>query len=213
MSAVRKQNRRYRTGSRGFTLIEILIAFLILSVGLIGVASLQALSKSSQHQAIQRTKAVALADMMVEMIRSNPLGVVAYDTGVALGAGGGTITDEPDPDCSNGAPCTPAQLAAHDLWEWEQALLGQNVTVGVDTSVGGLIHPRGCIDFTPQATAAGGTLTRTGRVDIRVQFRGLDETSDGVTQAADFCAGGGVGTDPLRRLVAVGTYIVDETEI
>lgn len=216
MSAVPNETMSSRA-SRGFTLIEILIAFFVLSVGLVGVAALQGLSKASQHQAIQRTRAVALADMAVEMIRNNPPGVAAYDTGnTALGSNGGTIGTEPSPNCIT-APCTPAQLAAHDLWAWEQALLGEGVTItnpdSSTTAVSGLIQARGCIDFTPQATAAGGALARTGQVNVRVQWRGLEETSDGVTQAGDFCAGAAIGTDPLRRMVAIGTYIVDETEL
>ena len=43
---------------RGFTLIEALIAFVILSVGLLGIVSLQAMAKTSQHLAIQHTRAV-----------------------------------------------------------------------------------------------------------------------------------------------------------
>lgn len=213
MLAARERRTRVRRNT-GFTLIELLIAFLILSVGLIGVAALQGLSKASQHQAIQRSRAVALADMAVEMIRNNPLGIAAYDTNTALGAG--AIATEPAA-CTDANPCTPAQLATRDLWTWEQALIGSGVTItnadSSTTAVSGLIQPRGCIDFTPQPTAAGGALVRTGQVNVRVQWRGLEGIADGVAQAADFCDGAAVGTDPLRRLVAIGTYIVDETEL
>ena len=61
-----------RSSQRGFTLIEALITFVILSIGLLGIAGLQALSKTSQHQSIQRTRAVGLAEALVERIAALP---------------------------------------------------------------------------------------------------------------------------------------------
>ncbi|QIB64782.1 type IV pilus modification protein PilV [Kineobactrum salinum] len=68
---------------RGMTLIEALAAFVILSVGLLGIVGLQALSKTAQHQAIQRSRAVALGNDMLERIRSNPAGLETYDIHLA----------------------------------------------------------------------------------------------------------------------------------
>ena len=102
---------------RGFTLIEALIAFVILSVGLLGIVSLQALSKTSQHQAIQRSRAVTLADAMVERIRINPAAVATYIASNPLGDD--PNSPEPSPDCSSAA-CDPNELAAtenHISWK------------------------------------------------------------------------------------------------
>ena len=66
-----------RRAQSGFTLFEVPIAFVILSVGLAGVVSLQALSKTSQHQAIQRSRVIALAEEMMEMVRGNPAALPA----------------------------------------------------------------------------------------------------------------------------------------
>ncbi len=187
----------------GFTLIEVLVAFLILSVGLLGVVGLMMNSKVSQHQAIQRTRAVELADAMIERIRINPAAIATYNIGLnPLGSNNAT---EPSPNCSSG-PCTPTELAAHDLWSWEQALQGRSALVDGE-GVDGLITPRGCIVFIPAAPR-----TRTGQLSVIIQWRGLVESSDALVEGDQVCGGEEVGGDLYRRHVAVNTYVVDETE-
>jgi type IV pilus assembly protein PilV len=203
----------------GFTLLEVLIAFFVLSIGLMGVAGLQSLSKSSQFEAIQRSRAIALTGMAIEMMRNNPNGARDY---IASGLGGGSITSEPTPNCLGASACSPAQLAAHDLWSWEQAMDGQGVFVtdaGNPVPQAALADVAGCIrrvaNSAPGATAdptdAAGP--DTGEYLVLIQWRGLERTTDGVAEADDYCAGAGVGSDPFRRLVVVGTYIVDEAEL
>lgn len=196
--------------SAGFTLFEVLIAFFVISIGLVGVVSLQAMSKASQHQAVQRSRAVTLAEQMLEMIRSNPRGTTRYN--IATNAlGGASIPDEPSPDCMSAA-CDPNEMAAHDLWAWEQALDGSGITAADGGSTGaGLIQPRGCIAFTPDL--AGGKV-RTGTVNVLVQWRGLQETTDAL-DGGDFVCGDAVADAEkgFRRQVRLSTYIVDEREL
>ncbi|MBN7795688.1 type IV pilus modification protein PilV [Parahaliea mediterranea] len=209
MSVARSCSMRIVNRQSGMTLIEALAAFVILSIGLLGVVSLQALSKASQHQAIQRTQAVALANDLLERIRINPAGVVTYfSNGNALGDG--TIGTEPSPNCT-AATCLPHEMALHDRWVWERMLDGASVTVtegGVTSNAAGLINPLGCVDFVADSGA-----TRSGMVRVIVQWRGLEETSD-ATQAGDtVCGGAAAGADAWRRQVIVSSYVVDETEL
>ena len=77
-----------------------------------------------------------------------------------------------------------AELAAHDLWAWGQAMSGAITTVdGVNT--GGLISPRGCIVFTPAASK-----TRSGILNVLLQWRGLTETYDAVQGSEAVCGTG-----------------------
>jgi len=189
---------------RGFTLIEALIAFVLLSVGLLGIVSLQAMAKSSQQLALQHTRAVTIADAIVERIRVNPAGIPVYNIGTDIPVGE-TATTEPSPDCGSAA-CTPAQLAAHDLWAWEQAMLGAGAQIS-GTNTAGLIEPRGCIVFTAAPDRA-----RTGQLSVIIQWRGLKESYDAVQSGEVACGGADAGDDKFRRQVVTNTFVVDEEE-
>ncbi len=56
---------------QGFSLFEVLIALLVLSVGLLGLANLQGQSISSSYNAHLRTQATSLAQSMVDRMRAN----------------------------------------------------------------------------------------------------------------------------------------------
>lgn len=56
---------------RGFSLLEVLIALVVLAVGLLGLALLQTMNLRYTKSADQRTKAVNLAGAVLDSIRSN----------------------------------------------------------------------------------------------------------------------------------------------
>lgn len=62
---------------KGFTLVEVLVALLILSIGLLGLAGLQAGGLRSNHSAYLRSQAVMLAHDMADRMRSNPVAAAA----------------------------------------------------------------------------------------------------------------------------------------
>ncbi|MFT4519507.1 MAG: type IV pilus assembly protein PilV [Halioglobus sp.] len=197
-------HNRANQRQRGFTLLEVLIAFFILSVGLLGVVSLIGTSKLFQHQAVQRTRAVAIADTLIERIRINPAAVASYNIGFTP-LGLVENRTEPSPNCSSD-PCSSAELALHDLWAWEKLLLGE-ATQDQGQSAGGLIAATGCVVFIADAPR-----TRTGQVSIVIQWRGLKETIDALSAGDPVCGSNAAGSDNFRRQVTVNTYVVDETE-
>ena len=181
-------------------------------MGLLGIVSLQAVSKSAQHQGIQRSKAVMLANDLVERIRINPAGLATYTAGgLTTPFGGGTLS-APATDCA-AVSCTPAQLAAYDLWLWERGIDGATVTAtGSDSVVrnaGGLIAPQACVRFTADTG-----MTRTGLVEVIMQWRGLGETQDAVAAVGgEACGGAAAGADDFRRQLVVSTFVIDEAEL
>lgn len=189
-------------------MIEVMIAVLVLSVGLLAVASLQLTAKRSTHQAWQRSLAVSIADGMVERIRANPSVAKDYHTGMGSGAiGSGAIVDAPDTNCDEDQ-CSADEMKEWDLWQWERQLDGAGILASDDSNAGGLIDPKGCIVF---EEADSGT-PNTGKLRVVVSWHGMVETSDAVTSGA-ICGAGAVNTQSTRRQVVVNSYIIDEEDL
>ena len=95
----------------GFTLVEAVVALVVLAVGMLGIAGLYIEGLRSSHSALARTTAVNLAADMADRIRANSAATVAY---AGVGPGLNNL-------CVNGpADCTPAQLANDDWFWWNQ---------------------------------------------------------------------------------------------
>lgn len=91
----------------GFSLIEVLIALVIMSVGMLGIAGLYVESMQAGRTSIFRHNAVTLASDVADRIRANPTAGVDYQ-----GPGGNN-------NCVLGnVDCTPAQMAANDIDLW-----------------------------------------------------------------------------------------------
>ena len=72
--------------TRGFTLIEVLVALVVLSIGLLGIASLQLSSLRWNHGASLRSQATLLAYDIVDRMRANQISANAGEYDVALAA-------------------------------------------------------------------------------------------------------------------------------
>ncbi|WP_422137453.1 type IV pilus modification protein PilV [Endozoicomonas sp. ALC020] len=111
---------------QGFTLIEILVAVLVLSIGLLGMASLQLLGSQSSQGAASRTQAALLAYDLAERMRNN------RDAALNGSYGNGQLAAPNDPACIfQGGGCNPDQLAAHDIREWLDHIVDVN-NIGLD---------------------------------------------------------------------------------
>lgn len=108
--------RRRQAVQGGVSLIEVLVALLIFSIGLLGLAGLIIVSLRSTQSAYLRTQATVLAQSMANRMRANPIGVWSgsYSTTYPLSSSATS-------SCSSSA-CTPAQLAQQDGSDWSQQL-------------------------------------------------------------------------------------------
>lgn len=127
---------RLRAVAAGFTLLEVLIAIVVVAFGLLGLAGLQVFALRNNVSAAQRVTASALTADIVDRMKANYEGVVA---GNYNGTTGAAYTGPAVSTCSelNGA-CSPANLATTDLFQWQQrvaaTLPGGTGIVCVDTT-------------------------------------------------------------------------------
>jgi type IV pilus assembly protein PilV len=108
---------RSRSNGAGFTLLEVLVALCVLATGMLGIGMMLLESIRSSRSALHRTAAVALAADLGERIRANRAAGNAY----ALGAG--TVAGAPPSECTASDACGPSDVAALDLYKWQQAVL------------------------------------------------------------------------------------------
>ena len=118
---LRKQNK-------GFSLVEVLVALVVVSVGMLGVAGLYVHGMQAGRTAMFSHHAVTLAGDVADRIRANPRAGVAY-TG-----------DGADNNCvAGGVDCDEAQMAANDIFVWEEQarefLPNGTVTIAFDGGV------------------------------------------------------------------------------
>jgi type IV pilus assembly protein PilV len=100
---------------RGLTLIEVLVALLILGIGLLGVAGLELSGLKYSDSAASRSQAVYVVSALVDLMRTNPAAV----SGATVTFNSSTSLTTPSPDCDV-APCNASQLATYDIYNWWQ---------------------------------------------------------------------------------------------
>jgi type IV pilus assembly protein PilV len=76
----RKRQRRLRAVPGGFTLIEVLVAIVVLAFGLLGFALLQTMSVRFTQSANYRTQATNLAYDLIDQMRANRFQAAWYST-------------------------------------------------------------------------------------------------------------------------------------
>lgn len=106
----------------GFSLLEVLVALVIFSFGLLGLAGLQLTGLASNQSATLRSIATTLAYDMADRMRANLRGVNAGNYNGATPADNVCSAAHFDDTHSAPANCTPAQLAQDDLYDWNNAI-------------------------------------------------------------------------------------------
>jgi type IV pilus assembly protein PilV len=117
---------RHASHINGSTLVEVLVALLLLAVGLLGGSAMQLSSLRARHESALLSAAMQLAASMAERMRANSTQMQApdadnpylgldYEAGPLDEAGGA-------PACLGDTACSAAQLAQFDIAEWKQQL-------------------------------------------------------------------------------------------
>ena len=178
--------------ARGFTLIELLVTLVVVSVGLLGVAKLQASAVAETGVARTRSLMTFQAEALAAAMRSNKAfwqSSTAYAQSTTIGAGG-VITNSnlvqpttADNTCTGTTACQPANLAYDDLHTWGAAFGHQfpaatgtiacagsaTVPVTCDITLNWTEHSVAINRTTAAAATANGVIQNTSTMVLHVQ--------------------------------------------
>lgn len=163
------------TTQRGVGMLEVLITLLVLSIGLLGMAALQARGQQAEMESYQRSQALILLEDMSNRMNTNRIARDCYDLGGAfVGTGSGF----------GGTGCNAR--TNEDLQAWDALLSGAAETLG-GNNAGAMIGARGCI-----------VRLANNLFEITVAWQGLSPT---FAPADNTCAQNLYGNETQRRVV------------
>ena len=165
--------------SRGFSLIEVLVTIVLLTLGMLGLAALQARTAIAELEAYQRTQALALAQDMADRLAGNKANAAGY------------VGD--DYGSSPNAACGPGAGLSFDRCVWNNALRGAAEQLA-GRNVGTLLNGRGCV-----------TQRDAQSYWIVVSWQGLSPTLAPTLE----CGATLYGSEAMRRTVALPIRLAD----
>ena len=98
---------------KGFSLLEVMVAVVVFSIGLIGLGLLLTASIRANHVGFLHSQATFVAEAIADSMRANVIGVWLN----AYNGNWNAATPAAAIDCT-GVACTPVQLAARDVAAW-----------------------------------------------------------------------------------------------
>jgi type IV pilus assembly protein PilV len=123
---------------KGFTLIEVLVALAVLSLGLLGLAALQTRGQQFTQEAYFVTQATVLANQIMDRMRLN---VNFARTNFSGGTGGYVASTSPSSTNCATAACDATSTRNYDLFIWYNAL-ATNLPNGTGTITGATVNGR-----------------------------------------------------------------------
>lgn len=188
----------------GFSLIEVLVAILIIVVGLLGLAGLQARAQVAEFESYQRAQALVLLYDMVERLNNNRLTGSCFAITTDTANGSPYFGDSASPVTPSCAVDTAANnaMAVAAMTAWDGLLQGSSEKKGAAaTNVGAMIGARGCVSYNSASeyvnATTGANITGTGEYTVAVSWQGMAETFAPTAT----CGKGLYGSESKRRTV------------
>ncbi|MBQ4833188.1 type IV pilus modification protein PilV [Pseudoalteromonas sp. MMG010] len=177
----------------GFTLIEVLIAFIILSFGLLGAIALQAKAKQASFDSMQRAAAIALGNDILGRIRVN-------DTSNLISLYGKVLTSETGiqkkATCYSSV-CDDQQIADLDIEQWKRAIRARENTGALDNAIV-------CINPTLESGTAG----KGYNIEVIVSWQGRQTFTPKTVNSDVKCTSSELElSSGQRRLVVLSSYV------
>jgi type IV pilus assembly protein PilV len=204
---MRRASQARQSLESGFSLIEVLISLLIVVVGLLGLAGIQARAQIAELESYQRAQALVLLYDMMDRINNSrttaPCYVVTTNTttGAPYFGTGATATAA----CSLSNPADQA-MAVASMNAWNNLLQGASERKGAAaTNVGAMIGARGCVSYdvgTEYINATtGANVAGTGEYTVAVSWQGMADTFAPTKACGAGLYGTAAASDTKRRTV------------
>lgn len=198
-----------RSAAAGFSMIEVLVSMLIVVVGLLGLAGMQARAQLSELESYQRAQALVLLYDMMDRINNSRTTAACYAVTTDIVAGAPYFGDGATAVAACGVSTAADQaMAIASMNAWNTLLQGgaESRTVGgAITNVGAMIGGRGCVSYdvaseyvnaTTNANVAG-----TGEYTVAVSWQGMADTFAPTRACGAGLYGTAAATDTKRRTV------------
>jgi type IV pilus assembly protein PilV len=188
---------RQPSAQHGFSLIELLVTVVIFSIGLLGAAGLQIVSKRATFAAMQRTTATQVASGLLEDMRANGPALATYVATAQIGQK--SITGVSPTDCTNATnACTTTEVSMRDLNSWE-TLMDGGMETGPKGGVGGLVSPVACIAGPVDGSAGVYVVSVAWRGAVAIADPGIIDCGANSGQYGD--------ANEFRRVIQILTFI------
>ena len=171
-------------GQSGFSLIEVLIAIIILSIGMLGAVGMQAAALKSNKEARNQATATTFGRELAEKMRGNKAIAITTTTSINPYLFDATLSSTPavatpSPNCADSSiSCTAAQIASWDVADWQSRVQTALPTPRVKV----------CFDQTPFTSAGLPQWACTNTGDIAILKMGWNRSNTAGT--IDFVATG-----------------------
>ena len=184
----------------GFSMIEVLVALMLVVLGLLGLAGMQVRMQQAEFESYQRAQALVLMQDMVDRIQLSRVTAACFRyTTTVVGTPYLGVSASYTPACAVSSANDNTQ-AVNSMTDWSNLLTGAAETKG-GTSVGAMVGARGCVNYNaaselldPTAAAIPGT----GIYTVAVAWQGTTETIAPTVN----CANGLFGPEARRRVVS-----------
>ncbi len=172
-------NRQMQTG---MSLIEVMVAIMIMTFGLLGLAGLQMKTRSIEMESYQRAQAMVILNGMASQFQMNRKNATSY---VAAGLIGGSVQS-----------CSGKVGTDYDLCKWGNALSGAAETSG-GTNLGAMIGAKACVVQISAPITSGACAP--GVYELTITWQGMFKT----VAPNNACAKDSYGNDALRRAISL----------
>jgi type IV pilus assembly protein PilV len=196
-----------RTRQAGMSMIEVLVALLIIVVGLLGLVGLQVRMQQAEFESYQRAQALVLLYDMVDRIHSHHVTAPCFAVSDAAGTQwlGTSATVTASCAVSN---ANDNSMALAAISEWQSLLLGAAETKG-GASVGAMVGARGCVYYDTTSVLndpTGAALPGTGLYTVAIAWQGTVDTFASTVNCGN---GQYTGGETRRRVVSTSFRLAE----